>query len=104
MTDIFWTRAKALMKAHKISQKKFAEYIEVPTDTFLGWIKHNRIPDAITACLIAEALGVTVEYLVRGTDDINFEERAHRTSEQKSAATEIKKLLIQMKKETRRLR
>ena len=92
------------MKAHKISQEKFAEYIGLTVRTLWGWIYHNRIPDAATACSIAEALGVTVEYLVRGTDDINAEDRIHRTEERKSAAVQIQKLVRQIGDETERIR
>ena len=104
MADIFWIRTKALLKAHKMSQIRFAEYIDVPIHTFWGWIKKDRIPDARTACFIAQALGTTVEYLVQGTDDINAEDRMHRTSERKSATKEIKKLARRIKTETKRLR
>ena len=104
MAEIFWTRVKKLMKAHKISQKEFAEYIEIPVDTFQGWIRYNRIPDAITACGMAEALGVTVEYPIRGTDDINLEDRMRRTSERKSATEKIQKLARQIGDEAERLR
>ena len=104
MEDGFWTRAKRLIKAHKISQVKFAEYMEMPVQTLLGWIHYDRIPDAETACAMAEALGVTVEYLVRGNDDINAEDRMHRTEERKSATEQIQKLVRQIEGETERLR
>lgn len=104
MEESFWTRAQRLIKAHKISQAKFAEYLSLPLPTFSGWIYHNRMPDAATACCIAEALGVTVEYLVRGNDDINAEDRMQRTEERKSAAVQIQKLAQQIGDETERLR
>ena len=99
----FWARVKRLIKAHKISQKNFAAYIGIPIRTFWGWIYRNCIPDASRACVIAEALGVTVEYLVRGTDDINAKDRMHRIFERKSAAIEIKKLVREIGKQTKRL-
>jgi len=104
MTDQFWIRVKRLLKSHKISQQNFAIYIGVPTRTFWGWIHRNCIPDASRACAIAEALGVTVEYLVRGCDDINAEDRMHRTFARKSATLKIKKLALKIEAETKRLR
>jgi len=99
----FWVRARQQIKAHKYSQKKLAEYIDVPVQTLWGWIHYNRIPDAMTACDIAEALGVTVEYLVRGSDDINAKEKMMRIHVRKSTAMHIQKLVIQIGKETERL-
>ena len=92
------------MRSHKITQKNFAAYIGIPTRTFWGWIHRDCIPDASRACTIAEALGVTVEYLVRGSNDINAEDRIHRTFERKSAAAKIKKLAVKIDAETERLR
>jgi transcriptional regulator with XRE-family HTH domain len=100
----FWQRVKQEIKAHKYSQKKLAEYIGVPTQTLWGWIHYNRIPDALTACSIAEALGVTVEYLVRGNDDINAEEKTQRTFTRKTAANRIQKFAQKIGEEAERLR
>ena len=103
MEDSFWIRVKRLIRAHKISQAKFAEYIGLTARTFWGWIYHDRIPDAATACSIAEALGVTVEYLVRGNDDINAEDKMHRTFNRKNTAAHIEKLAYQIGEETKQL-
>jgi transcriptional regulator with XRE-family HTH domain len=65
----FWSRVKKELKAHRCSQKYLAEYVGIALQTLRGWIHYDRIPDAITACYIAEALGVTVEYLVRGNEE-----------------------------------
>jgi len=88
----FWTRVKQEIKAHRYSQKKLAENLGVPMQTLWGWIHYNRIPDAVTVCQIAETLGVSVEYLVRGTDDINAEDKMQRTHARKITAKEIQKL------------
>ena len=101
---LFWLRVKQLIKAHKLSQEKFADYISVQTRTFWGWIHNHRIPDAITACRMAEALGVTVEYLAMGEDDINARDRMTRTYNRKTAALEIKKLVEKINTEAERLR
>ena len=104
MKEDFWIRVKSLIKAHKMSQKAFAEYIGIPIQTFNGWISRNCIPDASRACAIAQSLGVTVEYLVMGVDDFNAEDRMQRTEERKTATEEIKKLAVKICNETERLR
>ena len=104
MEDNFWARVKQLIKYHKIKQKDFAQYIDVPIRTFWGWIYRDCIPDAARACAIAQALGVTVEYLVMGRDDINADDRMQRTFERKSAAGEIKKLVLKIGEQTDRLK
>ena len=104
MKDDFWTRAKRLIKAHKLTQKEFAEYADIPINTFWGWINRNCIPDAARACAIAQALGVTVEYLVTGIDDFNAEDRIRRTEERKSATEKITKLAQKICSETERLK
>jgi len=88
----FWTRVKQEIKAHRYSQKKLAENLGVPMQTLWGWIHYNRIPDAVTVCQIAETLGVTVEYLIRGNDDINADDKMLRTRARKITAKEIQKL------------
>ena len=104
MKDLFWVRTRYLLKTHKISQRNFAGYIGIPPGTLWNWMYRNLIPDAKTACDIAESLGVTVEFLVRGSDDINLKDRILRTQKRKSAAVEIKKLTKKIYAETRKLR
>ena len=97
-------RVKQQIKAHRYSQRKLADYTGIPVQTLWGWIHYNRIPDAATACSIAEALGVTVEYLVRGNDDINAEDKMQRTLARKYAAEQIQKLAVKIRKETKGLK
>ena len=99
----FWTRVKAHIKAHKISQTRFAEYIGINSRTFQGWIRHNRIPDIDTALHMAAALGVGLEYLVLGNDDRAMEIRAQQVEERKTAADRIKKMIKIMRKEIKRV-
>ena len=94
----FWERTKKLIKAHKITQEKFALYIGVVPGTFRNWIYYGIVPDVITASNIADALGVTVEYLVKGTDGKAMEEREKDVLLRKSAATDIRKMAFQIKK------
>ena len=103
MKDPFWQRVEDLLKAHKIGQEKFAEYIQVNPNTLRGWIYKNRIPDAYTSCDIADALGVTVEYLTRGRDGAGEELRMQQVEERKTASAYITKLVIELGKATKRL-
>ena len=66
--DNFWGRVKPLIKAHKMTQKQFAEYLGVPVHTLYGWIKYDRIPDTSTAYNMAVVLGVTLNYLLGGRE------------------------------------
>jgi len=98
--DPFWERAIKLMRAHKISQEKFAVYIGINHNTLKSWIHFSRIPDAYTASDIADALGVSVEYLVKGVDGQAAGEREKETLVRKNAAADIKKMLRRIKKST----
>ncbi|MDR0497522.1 MAG: hypothetical protein LBH42_07905, partial [Treponema sp.] len=52
------------------TQGRFGRKLKVIVQT-IDLNGRNDIPDAISARGMAEALGVTVEYLMRGNDDIN---------------------------------
>ena len=101
--DSFWGRAKPLIKAHKMTQKQFAEYLGVPVTTLYGWIKYNRIPDTGTAYDMAVVLGVTLNYLLGGREaeiaDWRIKELAAR-----DAAARILELAAQIQEETAKLR
>jgi len=96
--DPFWERVKKLIRAHKISQEKFSAYIGISFNTLKTWLKFNRIPDAYTAHDIAVSLGVSVEYLVTGEDGKAMEIREKEAIDRKTAAADIKKLALQIKK------
>lgn len=91
------------MKAHKITLKQFAEYINIPYSTFKSWIYCPRSPEIGTAYDIATALGVSIEYLVTGAEGKSAEERARQVEVWKSAESEIKKLVAKMQEEMARL-
>jgi transcriptional regulator with XRE-family HTH domain len=86
----FWERAKILIRAHKISQEKFAAYVGVNLSTLKYWICYGLLPDVEIAINIADALGVSVEFLVRGTDGKSLENRKAETLLRKNAAKAIK--------------
>lgn len=97
----FWSRVKDLIRAHKISQEKFASYIGMKYSTFKSWIYNNRIPDIFTGHDMAIALGVSMEYLVTGNDGQAAEIRSKQVLERKIAAREIKKMAKIIQKDAR---
>jgi transcriptional regulator with XRE-family HTH domain len=105
-TDSFWGRVKILIRAYRISQEKFAAYIAVSYDTFRNWLRYNRLPDIYTACDIADALGVSVDYLARGKDGIgiSLKSREKTVYLRKTAIANIKKMAIKIVKDTYSIR
>ena len=95
----FWGRVKDQMKAHKITQEKFAEYIRVPRSTFFRWQQLGIIPDLSTAYNMATALGVSLENLVTGQDRKGEEERMKQTEERKNTEAQVKNLVVQLHEE-----
>ena len=95
----FWKRVRAEIKAHKMTQKKFAEYICVPRSTFYSWQKFCIIPDVVTAYNIATALGVSLEFLVTGESGRSERLRMEQTETRKSTEDEVKKLVIKLQEE-----
>ncbi|MCL1817801.1 MAG: helix-turn-helix domain-containing protein [Spirochaetaceae bacterium] len=100
---LFWERVKRLLAAHKTTQKEFAAYIDVPLGTLEGWLHHKRIPRASLSCRIAEALGVSVEYLYRGKDGGTVEKSLVETGVRKEASAAIDKLVYQLALENSKL-
>ena len=95
----FWGRVKDEVKAHKISQEKFAEYLGVPRSTFNRWQKYNMAPDVFTAYNIATALGVSLEYLITGEDRKSERLRMEQTEARKITEAQVKKLVEKLNEE-----
>ena len=95
----FWARVKDLIKAHKISQKDLAQYIDLNYNTLKNWIHFDRLPDAGTACAIASALGVTAEYLVWGIDGEFDKNHEKEVLTRKTAAANIRKLVKKIERD-----
>lgn len=64
----FWQRVKYLLKDNNINQQDIADALNMRADSFSKWIQKDRLPDAEETYKIAEALGVSVEYLVTGNE------------------------------------
>ena len=69
----FWIRVKDLIKEKNTTQDKIALQINERADNFSRWIQKDRLPDAEQTYKIANALGVSVEYLVTGNQSDNKE-------------------------------
>ena len=101
--DAFWKRVKALLKAHKMTQKELTGRLGIPLSTFQGWIYYKRIPDTMTAYSMAVTLGVTLNYLLGGRErDITIGRLKELAA--RDAAGRILDLSIQINKETRNMR
>ena len=95
----FWERAKKLIRAHKISQEKFAACVGINFSTFRNWMCYGVLPDVNSAYRIAVALGVSVEFLVTGNDGEAQRVRELDTLSRKIAAANIKKLARKINKD-----
>ncbi len=65
---LFWNRVKTLIKERNTTQEWIAGKVQVRADLFRRWASKSTMPNADQAVAIAQALGVTVEYLVTGSD------------------------------------
>jgi transcriptional regulator with XRE-family HTH domain len=74
----FWDRVKVEIRRQNTTQDWVAGKAGIIVGSFRGWIAKDRLPDASQAHAIAGALGVTVEYLVTGTDSTDPWLREHR--------------------------
>ena len=101
--NTFWGRAKPLIKAHKMTQKQFAEYMGISINTLEGWIKYDRVPETTMAYSIAVTLGVTLNYLLGGKERDIATARL-KELEARNAAARIAELSRQIMKEAQKLR
>jgi len=99
----FWGRVKALIKAHKMTQKQFAEVTGFSPNTVRGWIYHNRVPELSAAYVIAYTLGVSLEYLLGGKDKEITKLRLKELKMRKAAARMLK-MVDKMQKELAAMR
>jgi DNA-binding XRE family transcriptional regulator len=64
----FWDRVKSAIKKKGLTQQTVAEACGLSPGTFKGWMAKGILPTVVDAYFIARFLGVTVEYLVTGTE------------------------------------
>lgn len=65
----FSDNLKNIREKAGISQENLADKLGISHTAIYGYEKGIRVPNAVLACCIAEALGTTVETLVNGTDE-----------------------------------
>ena len=64
----FWERVDDLLDRNDINKKTLAYEAGFDASNITKGIKNNNVPSAETAVKIAKVLGVSVEYLVNGTE------------------------------------
>lgn len=73
MNDVnsFWQRVNVLIKKQNTTQNELSVSCGFNSRRIQNLSSGGRLPDADEAVKIAQALGITVEYLVTGTDTNN---------------------------------
>jgi len=66
--EFFWKMVKKEVGRQQTSFEWLYRKTQIPKGTFSSWKNRNIIPRADEAFLIAEALKVSVEYLLTGAD------------------------------------
>lgn len=67
--SIFWSNVLSLMKDQKKRKKDIIQRGGFHGSTFHTWVKRDVLPQVDDALKIADLLGVSVRYLVTGSDD-----------------------------------
>jgi len=83
-TKMFWIRVKACIKERGLTQKEFATSCRFAHGTFRNWISRNVSLPLLYANRISKRLGVSLDYLINGT-------------EKKSALKTNKEMLLMLK-------
>ena len=65
----FLTNLKDVLSYQNLTQKELAAMTDISVNTIRGWFSKNLTPDVFTAVKIAQALNVSVEYLVLGKEE-----------------------------------
>jgi hypothetical protein len=66
--EFFWKMVKKEVERQQTSFEWLYRKTQIPKGTFSSWKNRNIIPRADEALLIAEALKVSVEYLLTGAE------------------------------------
>ncbi|MDR3342646.1 MAG: helix-turn-helix domain-containing protein [Treponema sp.] len=65
---LFWDEVNKAIKAQRVKQEWLAEKTGIKYQTLRSWVSKDILPRVDDGVKIAKELGVTVEYLVEGTD------------------------------------
>ena len=67
--NVFLEHLKDELSYQDITQKELAEKTGISVNTIRGWFSKDLVPDVFNAVKIAQALNLSVEYLVTGQND-----------------------------------
>ena len=67
--SIFWTKVMAAMNEQNLRKQDIIDRAGFHGSTFHTWIKRDALPQVDDALKLADALGVSVRYLVTGLDE-----------------------------------
>ena len=67
--NIFLERLKDELSYQSLTQKELAEKTGISVNTIRGWFSKDLVPDVFNAVKVAQALNITVEYLVTGINE-----------------------------------
>lgn len=73
MNDDFFERVKVLLKTKNITIKDFIESLDMNYEKYNGLRRYKNLPRADEALKIANALNVSIEYLITGNQSDNKE-------------------------------
>jgi len=92
----FWIRLKNEIKAKNTTQEWIAGQIGVPFGTLRKWLTRKTYPNLKEGIEIAKLLGVSVEYLVTGTEPegLDSSERKLITAFRKLNSTDKENALL----------
>jgi transcriptional regulator with XRE-family HTH domain len=93
----FWKRTNELIKKRKTKQEVIAASCGINYQTFRGWVTRETYPAGDETYRIAQALGVSVEFLVTGRETLERSSNAEFVQN-------IRTLLNQALEETDRIR
>lgn len=94
--SVFSDRLRIARENSGYSQKEFAIKVNIAPNTYNGYETGNRMPNLEVVTLLADSLGVSVDYLLGRTDIKNFEENtiaAHMDDRTKTLSEEQRKRL-----------
>ncbi|MGL4987424.1 MAG: helix-turn-helix domain-containing protein [Treponemataceae bacterium] len=72
MNIFFWKIVSAEIKRQNTSYDWLARKTKISKGTFSSWKSRNNVPTVDSAFKIAQALNVSLEYLLTGVDDIDY--------------------------------
>ncbi|MCL2294324.1 MAG: helix-turn-helix domain-containing protein [Spirochaetes bacterium] len=93
---IFWKRVRDHLKALKVSQREFANHINVSKRTLEGWIYQNRLPSLEAGFRIAASLDIAMEDLLWGKEEAALSRQLAEAEARKKATKTIDKLIYQL--------